>query len=373
MEKRDHDTVICANCGKQVKEERSQYAEHQYFCQDCADELFSICENCGDVHYSDDMHWQDDACYCESCFDAKYTTCENCGDVVAKDDTSYMGGANQTVCESCHSDHYFTCSHCEETYHDDDYGSDGLCQDCWERRQERERERRLTNKVKIAPYTSDYGSAYNTLLARLGKRDLVTDCANYYVLSALTMAGDKYINEAFKSHSKVLADQFAVYLRAAIASELHHAHSLRNGMMQEDKMALALDSDRKFITDAIGVFANLREWPGSNYGGQAWVKIANLLLEYVDGKMRPELFCDRVWTIQHNCGTVLDKWNGWNLVTSPPYIYKCHIPSTGLSSLLDIQANKPTSCLVAFTDNDTRNLASWVLAEYGTLPGWANQ
>ncbi len=133
MEKQSRDTVTCANCSKQVKEERSQYAEHQYFCQDCFDELFSSCNHCGDIGYSDDMHSTPDGdVYCESCYNAHYVECYDCERVVAIDDARHSG--DRAICERCYDRNYFYCESCDGVYHNDDYGSDGYCQSCTEER-----------------------------------------------------------------------------------------------------------------------------------------------------------------------------------------------------------------------------------------------
>ena len=45
----------------------------------------------------------------------------------------------------------------------------------------------------------------------------------------------------------------------------------------------------------------------TSYGGPAWSRIAKTLADYLKGVLRPKLFVDRVWSIQHNGGTLLNK------------------------------------------------------------------
>lgn len=50
------------------------------------------------------------------------------------------------------------------------------------------------------------------------------------------------------------------------------------------------------------------QWNGG-FGGKAWAGIAELLLRFLRGKISAKLFVDRIWSIQHNGGTVFDKCN----------------------------------------------------------------
>ena len=59
--------------------------------------------------------------------------------------------------------------------------------------------------------------------------------------------------------------------------------------------------------DAAETMFHTLSWGGSCYGGSAWGRIAGTLAGYLKGTLRPKLFIDRVWSIQHNGGTLLNK------------------------------------------------------------------
>lgn len=55
--------------------------------------------------------------------------CADCGQVIGEDDQQ-TNADGDSICERC-AENYFYCDNCRETYHNDDYGGEGLCQDCW--------------------------------------------------------------------------------------------------------------------------------------------------------------------------------------------------------------------------------------------------
>lgn len=122
-------TVTCCQCEHDdILESESKEFDGDIYCLECYDEHISTCNHCGKDYLSDDMHTAEDNIYCERCFDNIFTTCEDCSEVIRIDDSYSV--RNITLCESCFNDNYFYCESCNELYHNDDYGRDGMCQDC---------------------------------------------------------------------------------------------------------------------------------------------------------------------------------------------------------------------------------------------------
>lgn len=104
------------------------------FCQSCFDDEFVSCERCEctvrqDKTSSVNNGRNGDEQWCECCRDSHSFCCADCDEVFSDRLDSGRNARNETVCPSC-AESYFYCDRCDETYHMDDYGVDGMCNNC---------------------------------------------------------------------------------------------------------------------------------------------------------------------------------------------------------------------------------------------------
>ena len=110
---------------------------------------------------------------------------------------------------------------------------------------------------------------------------------------------------------------FYEYLNLAIGGEMRH-HKAGSKVLNPTRSIAWCDWQEVFEThgvDAIRTAAELfREFPrNSGYGGAAWAQAADILAAFIDGRLGPDeatnarLFLDRVWTLEHNNGCILNK------------------------------------------------------------------
>lgn len=95
-----------------------------------AEEVF-ICINC-EKHFLHESEgkYDDDDWYCQDCFDDEFCICSDCGEYVRQDDTKEV--QDDYVCNECYNDNdYFYCDQCDRHYPQDNYGGNGLCEDCY--------------------------------------------------------------------------------------------------------------------------------------------------------------------------------------------------------------------------------------------------
>lgn len=57
--------------------------------------------------------------------------CHDCDVYARSDDGQMMFVQNHTICQSCYEDNYFHCDSCYTDYHNDNYGTDGQCSECY--------------------------------------------------------------------------------------------------------------------------------------------------------------------------------------------------------------------------------------------------
>jgi hypothetical protein len=104
---------------------------------------------------------------------------------------------------------------------------------------------------------------------------------------------------------------FRDYLLMAIGGELRHHYrvSMPTGRSSAGKwfVAMSMEYGRiRMIADAVNLFGDDYGWD-SGYGGKAWQKIAKILLGRETGEIDAKTFVDRVFTLQHNGGSCLNK------------------------------------------------------------------
>lgn len=115
---------------------------------------------------------------------------------------------------------------------------------------------------------------------------------------------------------------FYEYLNLAIGGEMRH--HIAGGQVLSSNRPIAWSDWRHIFeehgSDAILNAATLfREFPAdAGFGGEPWAQAAEILAAFLNGRLGPDeatnrrLFMDRVWTLEHNNGCILNKveWVG---------------------------------------------------------------
>lgn len=158
----DEGGETCCGCGERVDEDNSRNYNGDIYCDSCFNDNYSYCEHCGDdvrnddylgnglcincgdlchncgsVYEKDDMYTgPDDNCYCEECFNDKFSYCEECNTDVERDNMT-EGPDGVYYCPDCHADKFAECEDCGYETEKSDI-QDGLCPDCYDKKQEEE-------------------------------------------------------------------------------------------------------------------------------------------------------------------------------------------------------------------------------------------
>lgn len=105
---------------------------------------------------------------------------------------------------------------------------------------------------------------------------------------------------------------FEDYVFAAIGGEVRHHRNVRGSIPAGRETcwdywyAMGEEGDRETLTqDCVNLFSD-GTW-GSSYGGPRWATIATVLLQRFSGMLDDRTFVDRVFTLQHNGGSLLNK------------------------------------------------------------------
>lgn len=260
------------------------YPCHETECALCynAPHVYNICDICD---------------RCEEC--CNHPTCQSC----------------ETKVEStCDHDNY--CNDCCALYHVDDDDDDnesyyGHIVPGWIER-------------GITPPACDSDS-YRDVLHKVGCFDIdpVTEMATFYLLDYIyaTSFTTPELADFAKQAQALQAQQvlkldaaFREYLFMAIGGELRHhsAVQLTSSTNSRSKswgawLKMSEECGRpQLLEDAIELFQT-DAWPSSGYGGEAWANVARILQMRESNKLDARTFVDRVFSLQHNSGSVLDK------------------------------------------------------------------
>lgn len=186
------------------------------------------------------------------------------------------------------------------------------------------------------------------------ERDLAQACSDFYLLTYLRRP--HYVVPAADVLGDLvndLASEFAHYLDMACGGELRHASTWPQDLSDCPILGTGIDRSVAWrewlawetpISRARYAMSAFEEasWPGRNYGGEPWVLIAATLHQFLTMKLRPELFLDRVWNLQHHGGIVLNK------------IYNVD----ELSVVLDAHGKDDHETLLSFASQRTKELWS---------------
>lgn len=264
-----------------------------------------VCDSCDGVHRTDKQCEKCD--YCETC--CEHVSCESCGE---KHD--YWNICSK--CGYCTGVHYACCI-CEQYSDDDDYDSDAdrYCDDC------------VTPGWKFRGWDTNMSVSTKERMKLAGCEDICPPeaMATFYLLDyvAARSVSDDPLSLTLKREALVQQSQlvercdkaFREYLFLAIGGELrHHSHvSLYSSDRSKASgywMALGDKYSRvTLLDDAIELFRDrsYHAWPSESYGGELWATAADILKLRESGRLDAKSFVDRVFSLQHNSGSILDK------------------------------------------------------------------
>lgn len=214
--------------------------------------------------------------------------------------------------------------------------------------------------------------------------DLCQSQADFYLLEALAsgvVAGfgmtreDPYLRLLASEAASLKADlvarldrTFRGYVDMIIGGELrHHRAAQDSSTLRGDRSdawvewhAIRAAGGTAVLADAVVLF---EDFGSSSYGGSAWATIAKVLLARETGQISPATFVDRVWSLQHNGGSLFDKmhWSRSN---------RRHWGLTELNEIL-LPAHgarvTPWSLLLAVASDEVRELFAEVWRQANRL------
>lgn len=128
-------------------------------------------------------------------------------------------------------------------------------------------------------------------------------------LSALHLAASRSYNSLVERLDRSLL----AYAVSVCGGELRYHKALSNKLPSSRSSAwgaftkIVEENGADVLFDAVDLF---EEFGSSSYGGHKWAQIAQVTAQRLSGKMPAWLFVDRIITLQHNGGCVLNKV-GW--------------------------------------------------------------
>ena len=133
--------------------------------------------------------------------------------------------------------------------------------------------------------------------------------ADFYLFYAVK-DGSSYLRQKFEDYAQVVAKQIAVYLDASIGGELRHKDFA--GLGEWNRPLARREWRVKRTEQGISILEGGRScfhnemWKGG-FGGEAWGKIADLLVSHLKGEVSSSLFVDQSFALEHNTATVFNK------------------------------------------------------------------
>lgn len=126
------ETITCSECNDSILfseiEEYTTVGGDAYICNSCISE-WSVCEECDRYTHNNCIRTINHTVLCEDCYDDATISCEWCGEVVYNSDARNFQG--DYICERCWENNTFYCESCGEQEHNDNYGGDGYCSECY--------------------------------------------------------------------------------------------------------------------------------------------------------------------------------------------------------------------------------------------------
>lgn len=195
--------------------------------------------------------------------------------------------------------------------------------------------------------------------------DAASLAADFYLLEWLSAEGDRGAAESFAHWTPRLADYLARQIDLTIGGELGHFERGRHHGLPEpigsflyevttgdSRVAWWRTRQRLGESRALDLAVRAFDGPGTEYGGEAWGPVAATLRRYVDLELPPGIFLDQCFTLEHNNGSLFDKY----------------FATDDIRSVLDSQAAGDLPALAEHASAEVR--LRWLAHQASTLAGY---
>lgn len=277
---------------------------------------------------------------CAHCYNvvAKDTGCRSCEDCCSCDKCSYCSTCAESTCDYCSScEDCCGCYYCSAGGHH--FSPDNYCSSCDNCEAHCSCEDRYTCSCcssssyekpgwKQRGWTVERNMSVKDVLKTLGIKefDPVQAMADFYLCdyvmavipSQVTRNNAGWRDAALlRSDAKTIQDSivraaddlFRVYVLAACAGEARHHQNVSGDERSEFWNKHLAFADKygpiPMLEDYVSLFGD-GSW-SSGYGGSAWRSCAKTALARETGKLDAKTFVDRVFALQHNSGSLLNK------------------------------------------------------------------
>lgn len=320
----------CPRCGHDHGAREREGINFWYCC-------FSLCTNCSDTHVVSDADMCHacgrcpERCECFVCTSCDEKTshglcdeCDECGDCCECYSCEGCGSKSKygycshcSCCEGCCS--CLSCANCGDYYNN---GCEcGCCSDCCTCEQTEGQDSTTPWAQRGQLVSVSHRSIDHDVWKSV---DPVQSMADFYLLSYMMPSGHvgvdyttslsvicKEADEARARMVEVLDPIFAEYVDMAIGGELRHHASIRRGKIMSARRDSAWGQWFS-IRDQVGPqslldAADMFEQMNGGYGGTPWATAARVLHGRITGTIPPWMFVDRVFTMEHNNGSLLNK------------------------------------------------------------------
>lgn len=184
----------------------------------------------------------------------------------------------------------------------------------------------VTGPKKVGAYIETHVTGEDTLATLIAQYDKWKDIlAPNVPLNSSLRNMQAEAHEILNAGTDVLAQTLREYMHYAAVSELSYHHRFAYAFDGDVGVVAASAGWYDFIQHTSGGIAarsasalfrdktkgGKKAW-GSSYGGQPWAQATDVLGYFEDGKMgkkpfNAKLFCDRMFALQHNTGSILNK------------------------------------------------------------------
>lgn len=190
--------------------------------------------------------------------------------------------------------------------------------------------------------------------------------ADFYLLEYLAASGDADGARRLEQWTPQLAKDLVGQLDLVIGAELGHYERAPSGYLPEplreflhrisegdSQAAWPRVRAESGAVAALEMAAQAFRGPGVEFGGEAWAPIAEMLRRYLANEMPQRVFIDQCFTLQHNNGSLLDKY----------------FDVENVQSVLDAQASGRLETLAAHASEEVRE--AWLVHRSGDhSPAW---
>lgn len=299
----------CDSCRTWHENDSSHLCSNCETCSDCCE--CSWCNGCEEPISHNGMCNKCDAC--QSC--CKGYSCNDCGTKIDMDYDCYC-----CECDCCES-----CCNCH----------DGIACE-WE-------------SECVLPTHSEWSATNAIAIIDASSVDPVMSMADFYLSEFLSVLAPSAAKEALAFQSGIIRtcdDAFRSYVLCAIGGEIRHHSSVKN-ILPDGRhsafdyfYAMGQNNDRvKLMRDCSEMFGD-GSWDGG-YGGRPWQIAADILMARESGKLDAKIFVDRIFSCQHNNGSLLNKvsWGGDHDTSEMETIGDAH-HSTDVQTLLEYASDE---------------------------------